>query len=93
MRAELAPLAFSLAAYRADHSSYPAKLRDLVPKYAAEIPTDVFTGSDLHYKPSGDGYLLYSVGPNAKDDGGKETGNDKEGKGWDDIVVRISKVP
>ena len=41
----------------------------------------------------GDGYSLYSVGPNAKDDGGKKTDNDKEGKGWDDIVVRISKVP
>ena len=90
---DLTKLAFSLAAYRADHGSYPARLDDLVPKYAREIPKDVFTAADLHYKPDGDGYVLYSVGPNAKDDGGRSAGDDKEGVGWDDIVVRMSKSP
>ena len=88
-------LSFSLAAYRADHGAYPTHLRDLVPKYAAEIPKDVFSGNDLHYQPEGDGYVLYSVGPNGKDDGGRGNEDHKDGdeKDGDDIVVRVQNAP
>jgi len=54
---------------------------------------NLFSDSDLHYKQEGDGYLLYSVGVNGKDDGGrgredrKEDENDTED--WDDLVVRV----
>jgi hypothetical protein len=89
MQFDLTKLAFALAAYRADHGSYPAKLADLTPKYVAEIPKDIFNDSDLHYRPQGDGYLLYSVGPNGKDDGGRGHDDRKAGEGWDDIVVRV----
>ena len=34
-------------------------------------PQDIFSGGALHYKPQADGYLLYSVGPNGIDDGGR----------------------
>jgi len=93
MRVELSKLSFSLAAYRANHGTFPTQLGDLVPKFAAEIPKDVFAGKDLHYKRDGDGYLLYSVGRNGKDDGGRgyedrKDGDDRDG---DDIVVRVLK--
>jgi hypothetical protein len=42
MRFELDKLAFTLAAYRAENGSYPARLADLVPKYVAEVPKDIF---------------------------------------------------
>jgi len=93
MRFELDKLAFSLAAFHADHGSYPAKLGELVPKYAEAMPEDVFIAGDFHYKPDGDDYLLYSVGPNGNDDGGRERDDDKGGAGWDDIVVRVRKAP
>jgi hypothetical protein len=93
MRFDLTKLAFSLAAYRADRGSYPTRLADLVPKYATEIPKDVFSAKELHYKPNGDGYVLYSVGRNGEDDGGRNQDDDKTGAGWDDIVVRMSKSP
>jgi len=57
------------------------------------VPQDVFVAADLHYRPEGGGYVLYSVGPNGKDDGGKSMADWKDGAeewdGWDDVVVRI----
>jgi hypothetical protein len=89
MRFELMKLSFSLAAFRADHGSYPPQLGELAPKYAAEIPQDVFAGGEFHYKPDGDGYLLYSVGPNGADDGGREAADRTSGDPADDIAVRV----
>ena len=89
MTFDLTKLAFALAAYRADRGAYPAKLADLTPKYVGEVPKDIFSDSELHYRPQGGGYLLYSVGPNGKDDGGKGTGDRQKGEDWDDIAVRM----
>ena len=90
-RFELTKLAFALAAYRADHGSYPAKLADLVPKYVKSVPKDIFNNdADLHYSPKGDGYLLYSVGSNGKDDGGKGQDDRKNNEDWDDLAVRMA---
>ena len=89
MQFELTKLAFALAAYHADNGSYPDKLADLMPKYVAEMPKDIFSDSDLHYKQQGDGYLLYSVGVNGRDDGGRGIEDCKEGEDWDDLVVRM----
>lgn len=80
-------LAFALAAHRADTGGYPMQLADLAPKYLAAIPDDLFTGQPLVYKPAKDGYLLYSVGANGKDDGGKTYGD--EPYGCDDLVVSM----
>ncbi len=89
MQFDLARLAFALAAYHADHGTCPAKLADLVPKYAAAVPKDIFAAADLHYQLEGGGYLLYSVGMNGKDDGGKGYDDCKEGEDWDDLAVRV----
>ena len=92
-------LAFALAAYRHQHGAYPNDLAKLAPKYIDTIPTDPFTGGDLHYRLEDGGYLLYSVGPNGKDDGGRnfneeyETWSEyqsatEEEKLRDDIAIR-----
>lgn len=79
-------LAFALAAYYADHKKYPAALADLAPKYIERVPTDLFSGKSLVYKPTDAGYLLYSVGVNGTDDGGKTFGDDPPG---DDLRIRM----
>jgi acetyl esterase/lipase len=89
MQFELIRLAFALAAYHADHGGYPAKLADLAPQYVAQVPQDIFNASPLHYRQEGGGYLLYSVGVNGKDDGGKSYDDRKGGEDWDDLVVRV----
>ena len=97
MESELNALAFALAAYRADSGSYPKRLADLVPKYVSAVPKDLFDNdANLRYKPTAHGYLLYSVGVNGKDDGGK-TIDDRDKRGapagvqWDDLVVETDK--
>jgi hypothetical protein len=85
---ELTKLAFALAAYQADNGTYPEKFADLVPEYVAEVPKDIFNDAELHYQRDGDGYLLYSVGPNGRDDGGKAT-EVRTMADWDDIAIRI----
>jgi hypothetical protein len=58
----------------------------LAPKYLKRIPSDLFSGQALIYRPNEDGYLLYSVGVNGKDEDGR--GHDDEPAG-DDLSVRI----
>jgi len=94
MQTEIGRLAFCLAAYRCEHDAYPETLEQLCPQYATEIPVDVFSGGKLHYKPTEQGFVLYSVGPNLRDDGGRgqwsqpEQGDDEEIV-RDDIVIRV----
>jgi hypothetical protein len=85
-------IAFALAAYRSDHGRYPEKLGALAPKYLPQVPLDLFSGKALIYRPAENGYLLYSVGVNGKDDQGRSYDDDPPG---DDLVVRmpLPKLP
>jgi hypothetical protein len=77
-------LAIALEMYHRDNKAYPKALGNLAPKYLKAVPGDRFSGKGLIYQLRGLGYLLYSVGPNGKDDGGK--GPDA---GGDDIAVQM----
>jgi hypothetical protein len=79
-------LAFVLLAFKKDTGKYPTTLAELAPKYLPSVPDDLFSGKPLIYKPTENGYLLYSVGVNGKDDGGQSYGDDPPG---DDLVVRM----
>jgi hypothetical protein len=79
-------IAFALAAYRSEHNNYPSQLTELAPKYLRQVPLDLFSGKTLPYSTSGGGYLLYSVGPNGKDDQARAYDDEPAG---DDIRVRI----
>ena len=99
MQFDVTRLAFALAAYHADRGTFPARLADLAPNYVAEVPKDIFNASELHYRQEGEGYLLYSVGPNGRDDGGKGVDDEEKAivenadahvwNGWDDLSVRV----
>jgi hypothetical protein len=79
-------LAFALAAYHRDHGRYPTKLDDLAPTYLAAVPNDLFSEKPLIYRPADKGYLLYSVGVNGQDEGGRWLDDDPRG---DDPRVRM----
>ncbi|MEM6551939.1 MAG: hypothetical protein AAF750_07405 [Planctomycetota bacterium] len=72
-RLELLQLAIALRLHRFEHQRYPATLDALTPKYIAKLPVDRYDGRPLTYKPGPDGttYLLYAVGRNGQDDGGR----------------------
>ncbi len=65
-------LACGLERYRLGRGKYPETLAELAPLYCGNAPHDVMTGEPYRYRvlPDG-GYLLYSVGSNGVDDGGK----------------------
>ncbi len=79
-------LAFALAAYQRDQGSYPKELAALAPKYLDKIPMDLFSGKPLIYRPSENGYLLYSVGVNGRDEQGRGFEDTPQG---DDLSVRM----
>jgi hypothetical protein len=78
----LIQLALAVAAYRADRGEYPASLGELQPKYIDALPTDAFAGRPLVYRRTDDGYVLYSVGQNGLDEGGRNTMYDEDGDDW-----------
>jgi len=62
-----------LLAYKDRYGYYPANLKALS-QLGWEVPTDPFSGKDFIYRPKGNGFVLYSVGQNLKDDGMKPRG-------------------
>ncbi len=83
----LGQLALALSIYRQERQTYPASLAALAPAYFAEVPIDPCSGADFHYSSKRDSYVLYGVGPNRRDDGGRTAG---EGEGADDLVIRAT---
>jgi hypothetical protein len=79
-------VAFALAAYRREHGRYPKELAALAPDYLTTVPPDLFSGKALVYRPGKDGYLLYSVGVNGRDEQGRSYEDDPPG---DDLTVRM----
>ena len=69
---DAAHMACALERYRLANGNLPDSLETLVPKFLERIPNDVIDGKPLRYRKSPDGgYLLYSIGWNQTDDGGK----------------------
>ncbi len=65
--------AVAVERFRARHAgSVPKKLDDLVPELLDRLPLDPFDGKPLRFKSLNDGYVVYSVGSDGKDDGGTE---------------------
>lgn len=69
---DLARIACALERYRLAHGEYPESLDALTSQFIDKIPHDIIGGQPLHYHRTDKGrFLLYSVGWNERDDGGK----------------------
>jgi hypothetical protein len=61
-----------LERFRQIDGEYPATLDALVPSFIEKLPHDIIGGQPLHYRRTDDGkFLLYSVGWDEVDEGGK----------------------
>lgn len=77
---EAAATMLAIEAYRAERGRLPDRLEDLMPQFVRALPRDLLAGdgSFLRYRVLGEGedapveggYVLWSVGPNGRDDGG-----------------------
>lgn len=65
-RAALAQVLLAAQQYKKQMRVYPESLKQL----GAGIPEDPFSGKELVYKLTGNGFKVYSIGENLRDDGG-----------------------
>lgn len=69
---DLARTACALERFRLAHGNYPETLDVLAPQFITQLPHDLINGQPFRYRRTGDGnFVLYSVGWNESDDGGK----------------------
>jgi hypothetical protein len=59
----------ALKIYEKDNNGYPASLEKLTPTYLETSPRDPFTNKEMTYTLKGNGFVLYSVGNDLRDDG------------------------
>jgi ABC-type Na+ efflux pump permease subunit len=102
-RAELRCAVVALAAerFRRRHGRWPGRLDELTPDFLERVPADPFGGAPLRYKKLADGVVIYSVGPDERDDGGdvrsaantERTGKDLGFRLWDVSRRRQEPTP
>jgi hypothetical protein len=76
-------LAIMLEIFRREHGKYPDALDALVPELLPEVPADRITGEPTRYRLLESGPLLYSVGADRKDDGGRPVDHLRSAANWD----------
>jgi len=59
--------------YKNQKGHFPEEIAALVPDILEKEPIDPFTGNPFIYKLQEDGFVIYSVGSNEKDDEGRGT--------------------
>jgi len=89
MTREIETLAVALAYFHAENGHWPAELKELCPSLLKAIPADRFSIKPLIYKPSENGYLLYSIGMNMRDDGGQMDPHSSGDEKTDDIAAEV----
>jgi hypothetical protein len=68
---DLCRIALALKAYEYQRHAYPATLGELKATIHWTIPKDPFSGKNYVYHRQGEGFIIYSLGENMKDDGGR----------------------
>src|SRR5262249_51011285 len=74
MQIRTAMVGVAIERYRLANKQWPDKLDDLVPDYLDVVPLDFFDpreGQPLRYRRFKDGVVVYSVGPDGVDNGGR----------------------
>jgi len=72
-RLRTAIAAMAIERWRAAHGDkIPDSLAELVPNFLPAVPEDPYDGEPLRFKKLAKGYVVYSIGSNGQDDGGKE---------------------
>src|SRR5581483_6580117 len=76
--------------FRRQHGRWPESLDALVPQFATEVPIDPYNGKSLRMKRLDDGLVMYTVGSDGIDNGGKLDDSTKAGT---DLGYRLWDVP
>jgi hypothetical protein len=69
---QLARIALAVERFRLASGTSPENLNELVPQFLSAVPLDPFDGQPLRYHRLAKGYVVYSIGRDGHDDGGRE---------------------
>ena len=91
IRGELLATAVGVACerHRLRTGAWPRTLDDIPKDILPAVPNDPFTGRPINYKWLPDGVVVYTVGPDGKDDGGAVLQDDKAGVKQTDYGIRL----
>jgi hypothetical protein len=64
-------VALATERYRLAHGHWPDSVSSLVPEFLAEAPLDPYDAKPLRCRRLEDGVVIYSIGPDEEDNGGK----------------------
>jgi hypothetical protein len=67
-----ANIALAIERFRLAHGRLPENLNELIPQFLPTVPSDPFNGAPLRYHRLAKGYVIYSIGADGHDDGGRE---------------------
>ncbi len=71
-RVRIAVSALAVEHFRLAQGRLPENLNELVPQFFSEVPIDPFDGQPLRYHRLDKGYVIYSIGSDGEDNGGRE---------------------
>lgn len=74
----LAATALAIERFRLQQNRLPDTLAELTPRFIDSVPPDPFDGAPLRYRKLPRGYVIYSIGADGHDDGGREPPPDKK---------------
>ena len=95
VRDRCARVAVAIERFRRDHAgALPEALSALTPAYIDELPEDPLSGAPLRFSRQADAYLVYSIGPNGRDDRGDVASelHTAQGRGWGRRVIRGTDI-
>jgi hypothetical protein len=69
---DLAVTALAVERFKRAHGRLPEDLNELAPDFMEKVPGDPFDGAPLRFHHLTRGYVIYSIGADGHDDGGRE---------------------
>jgi hypothetical protein len=89
---QISRVALEIERWRLVHDGCaPDSLAELAPDFSPSIPLDPFDNNPLRYKKMARGFLVYSIGADFSDDGGKEKTGDEADSDHYDITFRVER--
>ena len=87
MLSEMGQVAIAIARFERTNGHYPDRLAELKPQFVTRIPMDIYSGEPICYLRRDDGYFVYSVGRDRKDNKGDSFDTKPVA---DDVVIRVT---
>ena len=91
-RLRSASAALACERHRLARGTWPSALEELVPRFLGALPVDPFDGKPLRFRRENDHVVVYSVGEDRRDDGGR-TESVPHSSAGKDLEFRVWNLP